>query len=214
MSDTRASETIGRLEPGSLRAATAAERIRGEGRTGWHDRSHLELSGTPEGLRAFAALLVELAERGEGRVALDPSSARGVATREWSDVVVSCRRQPAAEASAAVQLEVVERTADAHRRDKLIVEVRNRLASTVRVSGFRFETEGMASAGNADLTIHGGRVGRFAMFVPAETRQLALWVDGFTDLAGNGATWTIGRREKTEPLPERATRSPLEDRIM
>ena len=214
MTELRTSETIGRLELGSLRAATSAERIRAEGRAGWQDRSYLELSGTPEGLRALAALLVEAAATPGQRVVLDPALLPGLATREWTGVAVACSAKAAQEAAPAVQLAVIERTSDAHRRDKLVVEVQNRLASTVRVSGFRFETEALASAGNADLTIHGGRVGRFSMFVPSETRQLALRVDGFTDLAGNGAPWTIGRRERSEPLPERATRSPLEDRIM
>jgi len=206
-------ESIAALPPGSLRAASSAERLRGANVAGWVDRSYLELAGTPDALRALAAALVELANTGEQRVVLDVAPKSGFVSREWSALAVTCTREPRAEASPAVQATLIERSSDAHRRDKLIIEVQNRVSSTVRISGFRFETDALKSAGNADLTIHGGRSGRFSMFVPNDTRELELWVDGFTDLAGAGAPWTFGHMART-PLPARTSRSPLEDRMM
>lgn len=210
---SNALQSIAALPFGSLRAASSAERLRGANVAGWVDRSYLELAGTPEALRALAAALVELAKAGEQRVVLDVAPKAGFASREWSALAVTCMREPRVEASPAVQVTLIERASDAHRRDKLVIEVQNRVSSTVRISGFRFETDALKSAGNADLTIHGGRSGRFSMFVPNDTRELELWVDGFTDLAGAGAPWTFGHMART-PLPARASRSPLEDRLM
>jgi hypothetical protein len=210
---TSAMKSIAALPGGSLRAASSAERLRGVSVAGWVDRSYLELAGTPDALRALAAALVEVASAGEQRVVLDVGPKSGFNSREWSALAVTCLREPREEASPAVQVALIERSSDAHRRDKLVIEVQNRLSSTVRISGFRFETDALKSAGNADLTIHGGRSGRFSMFVPNDTRELELWVDGFTDLAGAGAPWTFGHMVRT-PLPARASRSPLEDRLM
>jgi hypothetical protein len=206
-------KSIAALPFGSLRTASSAERLRGASVGGWVDRSYLELAGTPDALRALAAALVDLASSGEQRAVLAVGAQSGLASREWSALAVTCLREPRAEAFPAVQVALLERSSDAHRRDKLVIEVQNRLSSTVRISGFRFETDALKSAGNADLTIHGGRSGRFSMFVPNDTRELELWIDGFTDLAGAGAPWTFGHMKRT-PLPARASRSPLEDRLM
>lgn len=206
-------KSIAALPCGSLHAASSAERLRGVTAAGWVDRSTLELAGTPDALRALAAALVELANTGEQRVVLDVGAKSGLTSREWSALAVTCLCEPRAEAVPAVQVTMIERTSDAHRRDKLVIEVQNRLSSTVRISGFRFETDALKSAGNADLTVHGGRSGRFSMFVPNDTRELELWIDGFTDLAGAGAPWTFGHMARTA-LPVRTSRSPLEDRLM
>lgn len=206
-------ESLANLPAGSLRVSTTAERVRGEGAGNWRDTSTLVISGTSGGLRALAALLVQIADEGQPGAALAPAAVPSLTLREWGACTVERIADAAAETSPAVAVEVTERSSDAHRRDKLVVEVRNRLASTVRVTGFRFEADALKSAGNADLTILGGRMGRFVMFVPLETREVGLTVDGFTDLAGRSAPTTLGHREKCAPLPKRTTRSPLEDRI-
>lgn len=206
-------DAIAALPAGSLRVASSAERKRAAGGAGWIDCSYLELAGTSEGLRALAAALLAIADAGEGRAVSAMGQGGGIASHEWASISLSCWPTQLSEAAPAAHVAVIERHSEGHRRDKLVVEVQNRLASTIRVSGYRFETETLRSAGNADQTIHGGRTGRFAMFVPSDTRELELWVDGFTDLAAGGAAWTIGHAARTL-LPARATRGPLEDRIM
>ncbi len=212
-----AAQKLAHLVGGSVRLSSSAARERVPGQAGWTDRSALELRGTPEGLRALAALLLELAEGGPARtevsLADSASGASGARSREWATLGVERVTAPSTEAADAVHVSVLERASDAHRRDKLVIEVQNRLASTVRISGYRFAADALRSAGNADLTILGGRTGRFTMFVPNDTRELELWVDGYTDLPGGGPAWQIGHAERA-PLPQRATRSPLEDRLM
>jgi len=215
-----AAQRLAQLGGGSVRVGSSAARERVPGQAGWTDRSALELCGTPEGLRALAAALLELADRGPGRVEVALQGAGqgagqggGALSREWATLVLGCAPAPSAEAGPAVHVSVLERASDAHRRDKLVIELQNRLASTVRVSGYRFAADALRSAGNADLTILGGRTGRFTMFVPNDTKELELWVDGYTDLAGGGPAWQIGYAARTA-LPQRATRSPLEDRLM
>ena len=206
-----AAQKLAHLVGGSVRLSSSAARERVPGQAGWTDRSALELRGTPEGLRALAGLLLELADGGPARAQV--SLASGALSREWATLGIERIATPSAEAADAVQVSVLERASDAHRRDKLVIEVQNRLASTVRISGYRFAADALRSAGNADLTILGGRTGRFTMFVPNDTRELELWVDGYTDLPGGGPAWQIGHAERA-PLPQRATRSPLEDRLM
>jgi hypothetical protein len=218
MDETRRDVTAVQLDGNAVRFGSLAERGRAVGDGAKRDRSVLEVTGTPEGLLSLASALAAAAgrarESGEDVITLRaPDGAPGL-SREWSAVTVRCRREALGEFTPALLVEVAERTSDAHRRDKLVIEVHNRLATAVRITGFHFETESMKSAGNADVMLHGGRGGRFSFFVPSDTKELELTVDGFTDLAGGGTPTRLGARDRSRPLPARATRSILEDRLM